>query len=127
MDSTLPVVAATAIKPPAQNGNELSVTEQSGSDDENGWFSSMARMLGKDAGLALSVITGFPERTCYYYASGDRKPPAYFLRAILRSEQGEPFLRAVMDGCDQEWWRDFVAAADIGRTALAKAKQQIQK
>lgn len=88
------------------------VTDQSDSD----WFATMAQsLLGKDAGLHLSIITGFVERTCYRYASGDRKPPAYFLRALLRSDQGWTWLSAVMDGSTAAWWRDH-------QLALRKAK-----
>lgn len=72
------------------------------------WFVEMARsLLGKDAGLALHLITGFEERTCYRYTAGDTKPPAYVLRALLRSEQGQPFLHAIMDGCEARWWTDL--------------------
>jgi len=84
------------------------------SDDDEQWFSEIVRaLLPKDAGFALHVATGFEERTCYRYAAGDRKPPAYFLRALLRTEQGWQWLAAVMDGSEVGWWRDLSAARDI--------------
>jgi hypothetical protein len=76
-------------------------------------------LLPKDAGLALHYIAGtedFEERTCYRYASGARKPPAYFLRALLRSDQGSIFLAALMEGSTAPWWRDHLEAA--GKAAL---------
>lgn len=102
---------AGAIYPTVGSGSEFPIAVANGSDDAD-WFGEMARgLLGKDAGLHLHYITGFPERTCYYYASGERKPPAYFLRALLRSEQGASFLRALMDGCTAPWWLDHQRAA----------------
>ena len=50
-------------------------TDTSDSDAKRGWFSSIIRQLiGKNAGLALSVITGEEERTCYRYAAGTSNP-----------------------------------------------------
>lgn len=89
------------------------VADQTVSETEQ-WFEEICRaLLPKDAGLALHLTTGFEERTCYRYAAGDRKPPAYFLRALLRSEQGWTWLAAIMDGSDAEWWRDIEAARDL--------------
>lgn len=82
------------------------------------WFADIARvLLAKDAGLTLHLITGFEERTCYRYASGDRKPPAYFLRALLRSEQGAVFFAAIMDGCKAQWWLDLERHRRMGVAA----------
>lgn len=103
-------------------GSEQVTTAANGSDDCD-WFGELARgLLGKDAGLHLHCITGFPERTCYYYASGERKPPAYFLRSLLRSNQGAPFLAALMQGCDAAWWVEHQrakSAADKVRRAAS--------
>jgi hypothetical protein len=86
------------------------LTDQTVSDD--GWFVEIVRTLApKDAGFVLHVLTGFEERTCYRYAAGDRKPPGYFVRALLRSEQGSTWLAALMDGCEAQWWRDLSRAA----------------
>ncbi|MGH6878002.1 MAG: hypothetical protein ACREHV_11595, partial [Rhizomicrobium sp.] len=71
------------------------------------WFSCACRKLfdGK-AGTALHYLTGFDERSCQRYAAGQVKPPAYFLRALLRGEQGNIWLNAVMDGASPKWWRE---------------------
>ena len=81
-------------------------------------------LLGKDAGFALYNIVEqrFEERTCYRYAAGDRKPPAYFLRALLRSEQGATFLAAVMEGSDAQWWQDHLRQVVVVRLAQEFAK-----
>ena len=127
MGSTVAAGAAIAIK---RTGNIVSESQtgrnagtrngfpdRSDSDDSE-WFADMARgLLSKDAGFALHVITGFEERTCYRYAAGDTKPPAYFLRAILRSDQGEPFLLALMDGCEARWWVDYKRHHRMGHAA----------
>src|SRR5690242_15858985 len=85
----------------ADSGSESCSTAGSGTE----WFSAAARtLLGKDAGLHLHYITGYPERSCYYYAKGDRQPPADFLYQLFRSEQGEPFFLAFMAGCNSGWW-----------------------
>jgi hypothetical protein len=96
-----------AIDANVQSGNEKRLTVQSDSENES-WFSEIAKtILGKDAGFQLHLITGLPERSCYRYASGERSPPGYFLRILLHSEQGEPFLRAIMGGCRASWWVDL--------------------
>jgi hypothetical protein len=84
------------------------LADQTVSDDEEDWFPRACRqLLPKDAGLALHLTTGFEERTCYRYAAGDRKPPAYFLRALLRSEHGWQWLCAVMEGSEARWLDDI--------------------
>jgi hypothetical protein len=104
-------VAATNANP--QSGSERKSPTQNDSDD-CGWFADLARpLLGKDAGLALHYVTGFPESSCYKYASGDRKPSGYLIRALLRSEQGAAWLAALMDGSDAEWWREHQRALRI--------------
>ena len=83
-------------------------------DGDSRWFAVIApALLGKDTGFQLHIATGFAERTCYRYAANDRKPPAYFLRALLRSDQGFTWLSAVMDGSDVTWWRELQAARDL--------------
>ena|SRR5690348_6274144 len=107
-----PPIAASN-KPPAVSGTEIVPTAVSGSDDDR-WFPNVAKiLLGKDAGYALHLITGFPERTCYYYASGERKPPAFFLCKLLRSDQGAPFFASIMDGSQAQWWRDLQQAREL--------------
>lgn len=84
----------------------------------NDWFPRLANdLLAKDAGFQLHLITGFEERTCYRYACGESKPPAYFLRALLRSSHGKQFLLALMAGCDQQWWSNFQRHRRMGEAA----------
>lgn len=88
---------------------------QSGSD----WFPQAAKViLGKDAGLHLHYLTGYPERSCYRYASGERAPPENFLRKLFHSSQGEPFHAAFMHGCGAQWWLDVQRQRRVGAAAL---------
>jgi hypothetical protein len=78
------------------------------------WFVQIVESLApKDSGYALHLVTGFEQRSCYRYASGERKPPAYFLRALLRSDQGKQWLAAIMDGSEAEWWCEHQRAERI--------------
>lgn len=80
---------------------------QTGGQSDSESFGPIARaILGKDAGLHLAHITGFPERSCYRYASGERAPPFEFMLALFHSEHGEPFFRAFMEGCAARWWSE---------------------
>ena len=86
--------------------------------DDRGWFAEMAQALLPDKpGTALWSITGYDERLCQRYAAGHVKPSAYFLRVLIRAEQGEAFFRALMDGCDAEWWIEFKKHERMGRAA----------
>jgi|SRR6185312_5718483 len=108
MHGSLPVEISKSNKAAVQLADQLV------SDDEGEWFSNIcAQLLPKDAGFALHITTGFEERTCYRYAAGNRKPPAYFLRALLRSDQGWTWLSAIMDGADAEWFRDLQRARRV--------------
>lgn len=76
------------------------------SDDEK-WFAEAAKILLEcKAGTALHYATGFDERSCQRYASGQVKPPAYFLRSLLRGPDGWIWLSALMEDCDADWWRN---------------------
>lgn len=78
------------------------------------WFSEAARaLLPHKAGTALHCATGVDERLCQKYAAGSVKPPAYFLRSLLRSEGGWQWLAILMDDCDVEWWRDLQRARRV--------------
>lgn len=114
MHGNVPADAAKAIscrvqtvsKPP-DTEEKSTFTDQTGSG-ENAWFVDLCKqILPKDAGLHLHYITGFPERTCYRYASGERGVSGEFFRALLRSPQGQPFLNAIMHGSDAAWWSDL--------------------
>lgn len=82
---------------------EIAIDDKSDGD----WFSDACKhLLPAKAGTALHFATGFDERSCQRYAAGHTAPPAYFLRALLRSPQGWTWLCAIMDGSDEEWWRE---------------------
>jgi hypothetical protein len=111
MHGNLPAPLEPAIISTDQSGED---SAQTGSE----FFASVCKTIfGKDAGLALSLATGVPERSCYRYASGDRDVPVLVLRAILHSDQGEPFARALMDGCTADWWIEFQKHERMGRAA----------
>lgn len=110
-----------AISAAASSVVKTSTADTSVGDDEN-WFSEMVlQLLGPEKpGTALDCVTElqFGERNCQRYASGDVKPPAYFLRALLRSEHGAPFFNAVMDGCTARWWLDLQRERRVGAAAI---------
>lgn len=94
--------------------NDIPTNRPESVQADSSWFSDVCRQLvRKDAGLALHLLTGFEERTCYRYAANDRKPPGYFIRALLRSAQGEMWLAALMDGSDATWWKELQKARRI--------------
>lgn len=84
--------------------------------DDADWFSRVARtLLPNKAGTALHYVTGFDERLCQRYAAGHVKPPAYFFRSLLRSEQGGVWLAAAMEGSEAAWWLEVQDALRIKR------------
>lgn len=98
-------------------GNHTAVTNppaptcETDRDTANDWFVRIVRSLvGRKPATALHYITGFSERHCHRYAIGETRPPGYFLRALLRSEQGWQFLAALMDGAEPKWWREVLRA-----------------
>lgn len=92
---------------------EFTSDDKSVAGNEN-WFSDAAqRLYATKPGTALHYLTDFDERCCQRYAAGSVKPPAYFLRALLRSEHGWQWLSAAMDGSTAEWWRDLQRAQRI--------------
>lgn len=96
------------------NKHAVQLADQTVSEGDDRWFTDICdQLVPKDGGLALRIATGFEERTCYRYAAGDRKPPAYFLRALLRSDDGWTWLAAVMDGTKAQWWLDLQRARRI--------------
>jgi len=82
--------------------------------DDSAWFVTPARdLLGSDPGLALHVLTGISESSGYRYANGSRGVPGNLVRWLLRSGHGRQWLNAIMDGCEEEWWRDYQRAERI--------------
>lgn len=96
----------------ATNGYDKSVGRCVAESED--WFSDACRTLydGK-AGTALHFATGFDERSCQRYAAGTVKPPAYFLRSLLRGQQGWTWLNAAMEGSDAQWWRELRGARKL--------------
>jgi hypothetical protein len=97
-------------------------TPGTGSEDSE-WFAKAAWVvLGKDAGLHLHYLTGYPESTCYAYVTKDptkrRSPREHFLRKLIRSDQGEPFFNAFMEGCEALWWSEWRRQRAVGAAAL---------
>jgi|GEM_PF-4987779 len=90
------------------------------SEDEERWFADICdQLLPKEAGLALHIATGFEERTCYRYAAADRKPPGFFIRALLRSDGGWQWLSAIMEGSNAAWWIDLQRTRRIAEAIAA--------
>lgn len=86
--------------------------------DDQDWFSEAARRLyTQKPGTVLHTITSLgDERLCQRYASGEVRPPAYFLRALQRSDHGRQWSAIVLDGV--AWWIELNRSADIGRKVL---------
>lgn len=115
MHGNLSAPAPTAIIHGGSSAVEKASDGKSAVDD---WFGQIARsLLPEKPGTALHYITGYDERLCQRYAAGHVKPSAYFLRALLRSDQGEPFFLAIMDGCTTQWWQDFQKHHRMGAAA----------
>jgi hypothetical protein len=117
------MLARSDIAPsPAIDGSGISAVDESTDGksavgDEH-WFSRAARiLLPAKAGTALHYETGFDERLCQRYAAGHVKPPAYFFRALLRTEGGWQWLCAAMEGSDAEWFRQVKRGRRIAEAA----------
>jgi len=82
--------------------------------DDGDWFHKMAQALHPEKpGTVFWATTGVDERLCQRYAAGHTRPPAYFLRSLLRSEGGWTYLAFLMDGSKAIWWRDLQRARRI--------------
>jgi hypothetical protein len=107
----------------AIEGADRAVARKTDDDKSVGnWFSRLCDGLFESkAGTALYYIAGCinDERSCQRYAAGTVGTSGDFIRALLRSEQGETFLNGIMDGCEAQWWRDHQRALKIGRAAIA--------
>lgn len=121
MSTSMPAVAAAAT-----NGHgKLAVQEFTDGKSAVDWFSQSARRLyPHKPGTVLHLTAELgDERLCQRYASGEVKPPAYFLRALLRSEHGWQWLSAVMDGSDAPWWLSLKRSAEIGSDVIARVER----
>lgn len=113
MLNTISRAGVGAIKVPDQTDSHKPDTVQMDSDDEQ-WFAAVVRrLLPKDAGFALHLETGFDERSCYRYASGERAIPSYMLRELLRGPNGWQWLCGTLDGCTAPWWIELQTARDF--------------
>jgi hypothetical protein len=100
MHGILGVAANEASERNGRNAAEEIDDGKSAVDDEN-WFAEAAQELyGRNKpGTALFYATELgDERGCQRYAAGSVKPPAYFLRRLLRSPHGWQWLCAAMAG-----------------------------
>lgn len=99
-------IAATNIT--LENGSGPLATLTSESDPDAWFFDAAQVLLGKDAGLHLHYLTGYPQSTCYAYVAKDprkrRPPPEHLLRVLCHSDQGEPWHDAFMHECKARWW-----------------------
>jgi hypothetical protein len=83
------------------------------------------RLCGMDAGNRLHEATGYPVRSCYYYASGERVPPVHFILKLFSDEfYGPLFFDALMKDNDANWWRERAEARDMGEDILSKMKNR---
>lgn len=103
MHGMLPVAGKGATASTCKSASDETASGRSASDDAD-WFADAAQNLLAKPGLELHLDTGVDESLCYRYAGGKVRPPAYFLRQLLRSPQGERWLNAVMDGSEAGWW-----------------------
>jgi len=102
----------SAVKSVVESFSDKSAVKSVG--DEN-WFSDACKRLfpkGK-AGTALWTETGFRERDCQRYAAGTVKTSGWFLRLLLRGENGWTWLCVVMDAASPRWWVDLQRARRI--------------
>lgn len=113
----MPEVSATAlvraINDTATDGSRKTDTSENGRDETN-WFVAPARqLLGSDAGYALHILTDAPESSCYRWMRGDAPLPLYRFRQLVHRPEGETWMRVLMDGCEQPWWREHQTALDL--------------
>lgn len=104
---------------PCGSSVDSGFADRSDSGHSDWFFQITSRLLGtdNDAGYQLSLLTGFLDRSCYRYTTKDRaarrQPPGYLLRTLLRRPDGWVWLEAVMDGCEEDWWRELREAKKI--------------
>lgn len=104
---------ATATNVTITDGSRNSIAPADGSEGDK-WFARAVReLLPSDAGFILHKLTEVPASTCYRYANGQTQPTLYLYRKLLFHPHGFTWLSALMDGCDQSWWRELQAARDL--------------
>jgi hypothetical protein len=88
-------------------------------ESEDWFYPAAMQLLGKDAGLQLHYITGYPQSSCYAYVAHNpdsrRKVPEHFLRVLFASSEGEPFFLAFMQSNKSTWWGEYRRAIVLKR------------
>lgn len=119
--------AATNATP--ANGSEHTPAEPArpstlarGSDRHEWFYTAACSLLGKDPGLQLHLLTGYPVSSCSAYVHNEwskrRRPPEHFIRAVCHLHDERGFFDAFMAECAAPWWLDLNRHADIGRKVL---------
>lgn len=104
-------------------GNGADNLPDAGANPHEWLFTTSVDVFGKDAGLHLHKVTGYPESSCYAYVARDsskrRRPPEHFARAVIHQSDDQRFHAAFMAGCTSPWWLEFVRNAELGRQVRA--------
>lgn len=75
--------------------------------------------------LYLVDLTGYSQRACEYWLSGDAKVPADAVAMLLQSDFGLDFLKVLMAESEAPWWRKLTAYfAAITAVRLQKAARR---
>lgn len=72
----------------------------------------------------LAHKTKVSERAAAFWLAGDRDMSLEAARLLLRSEDGYPFLVALMGDCDARWWQRVKLRYDSGKLRRDIAAQQ---
>jgi hypothetical protein len=123
MHGNLPTGLARAIEGAPACESETASTLGSESDADDWFFEAAQGLLGKDAGFALHLITGYPASSCYAYTASNaakrRKPPEHFLRRLFGRPEGRPFFNAFMAACRSPFWPEYQRAIRIAEAIAA--------
>jgi len=69
----------------------------------------------------LSEITGFSQRACEAWLSGDAKIPSDAVAALIRSAWGLEFIVSIMGPARPSWWSWFVRAGAVASAMRRRA------
>jgi hypothetical protein len=125
--------SATKATPASGSEDAPSLTAQSstlasGSDRHEWFYAAACSLLGKDPGLQLHLLTGYPVSSCSAYVHNEwpkrRRPPEHFIRTACHLPNERGFFDAFMHDCAAPWWLDFNRHADIGRKVLDITKRE---
>lgn len=115
LDATSGDGKSAAEKQPRRLSTVAPTVDGKSAVDDADWFSvATLKMHPHKPGTVLHLVTGLgDERLCQRYAADHVRPPAYFLRRLLRGRHGRQWLNATMDGCTEQWWLDHQRADRI--------------